>query len=70
MVDLSRGMPSPCNQVCVLNAEQVCIGCGRSSDEIGRWSLATVDEQIGIIEQAGQRLKELQETGNGTGDTH
>ncbi len=60
MADLSQGVPSPCNQICVLNAEKVCIGCGRSSEEIGHWSGATVDEQLTIVEQAYKRLRSLQ----------
>jgi len=70
MTDLSRGMPSPCNQVCVLNPEKVCIGCGRSSDEIGRWGLASLDEQIQIIDQAAKRLQNLQPATTDNGETH
>lgn len=60
MADLRQGIPSPCNQICVLNADKICIGCGRSSEEIGHWSAATLDEQLTIVEQACNRLRNLQ----------
>lgn len=59
MADLRQGFPSPCNQICVLNAEAVCVGCGRNSDEIGRWGLAHWDEQMQIAERASVRLQAL-----------
>ncbi len=60
MADLGKGVPSPCNQVCVLDAHEVCIGCGRTSDEIGCWSRASIDEQLDIVSRAHRRLQELQ----------
>jgi predicted Fe-S protein YdhL (DUF1289 family) len=32
---------SPCIKVCVLDGEQVCVGCGRHIDEIATWSQMT-----------------------------
>jgi len=32
---------SPCINVCVLDAEQSCVGCGRHVDDIGAWSQMT-----------------------------
>ncbi|HEX9138878.1 MAG TPA: DUF1289 domain-containing protein [Steroidobacteraceae bacterium] len=28
---------SPCTGVCRLDQRQVCVGCGRSAEEIGEW---------------------------------
>lgn len=41
-------VPSPCIKVCKLNDEQTCIGCGRTIDEIARWSRMTDREQIRV----------------------
>ena len=30
-------IPSPCVDVCVLNADDLCIGCYRTGDEISLW---------------------------------
>ncbi|MEM6689162.1 MAG: DUF1289 domain-containing protein [Planctomycetota bacterium] len=39
---------SPCNSLCALDANQVCRGCFRSLDEIGRWSGCSPAERIQI----------------------
>lgn len=64
MADLGQGIPSPCNKICVLNADKVCLGCGRSSEEIARWSQAGWDEQLQIVTQAAKRLADLSQTQN------
>ena len=39
-------MISPCNKVCVMDAEgRYCLGCARSLDEIARWGEMTDDER-------------------------
>ena len=41
---------SPCIRVCILDrASQLCTGCGRSLDEINRWSKLTDTERDRII---------------------
>jgi uncharacterized protein len=46
---------SPCIKVCVLDANSVCIGCGRTIDEIADWSRMSVEEQRLACERAEQR---------------
>jgi predicted Fe-S protein YdhL (DUF1289 family) len=36
----SAGVPSPCIDVCRLDARGLCIGCRRTIDEITEWSRA------------------------------
>lgn len=60
MAELRGGVPSPCNQICVLDAEQVCMGCGRSRDEIGQWGEASIELQLQIVERAQRRLHKQQ----------
>lgn len=51
---LSR-VESPCIKVCVLDAHSVCVGCGRSLEEIASWSRLSADEQREICLKAAQR---------------
>jgi uncharacterized protein len=51
---------SPCNRVCVVHpAARICIGCGRSLDEIGRWLALSEDERTAIMAQLPARLDAL-----------
>lgn len=56
MSELSAsGVPSPCRNVCRLK-RGLCIGCGRTADEIGRWPTAADPERRAIREAAAARL--------------
>lgn len=48
--------PSPCIQVCELDADDVCLGCGRTVDEIARWAGAGEREKQAIVESGRDRL--------------
>jgi uncharacterized protein len=50
---------SPCNKICTLNAEGVCIGCGRSRAEIGAWSQSSDAEKAKVVKKARERLAAL-----------
>ena len=43
-----RSVDSPCVKVCRLEAF-VCIGCGRTLDEITRWSRMTEEERAAVV---------------------
>jgi uncharacterized protein len=48
---------SPCKRVCVVHpTARLCIGCGRSLDEIGRWIGLSSAERSRIIAQLPARL--------------
>ncbi|MBV9570447.1 MAG: DUF1289 domain-containing protein [Alphaproteobacteria bacterium] len=48
---------SPCIKVCTLEAESgLCIGCGRSLDEIARWSSMPDVERQAIVRGLPDRL--------------
>ncbi|EIT68114.1 hypothetical protein WQQ_45490 [Hydrocarboniphaga effusa AP103] len=53
-------MQSPCVGICQLNADQLCVGCGRSLSEIAEWARATADRQRRIKAEAARRLAILQ----------
>jgi len=54
---MSSAIQSPCIQVCELNSDNLCTGCMRSADEIGRWTLYSDEEREKIM----QSLKARQE---------
>jgi hypothetical protein len=49
---------SPCVRNCCLDEKDVCLGCGRSLDEIKVWSEAGDAERLRILEQASRRRAE------------
>ena len=46
---------SPCVRNCCLDKEDICIGCGRTVDEIIRWSDADNKEKSEVLEAAKNR---------------
>ncbi|HEX3943417.1 MAG TPA: DUF1289 domain-containing protein [Rhizomicrobium sp.] len=48
---------SPCIKVCTMDAASgLCIGCGRTLDEIARWSSFTHAERCAIMGALPERL--------------
>ena len=48
---------SPCVKLCRLDpATRLCQGCGRSLDEIGRWSSLSENERRAIMTELPARL--------------
>jgi uncharacterized protein len=65
MADAATNIESPCNKVCVVHPTLgLCIGCGRSLDEIGRWIDLAPAERARIMAQLPSRLAAL--SGPGT----
>jgi len=50
---------SPCNKICTLDADNVCVGCGRSRGEIGAWSQLSDAEKTRVVKKAKERLAAL-----------
>jgi uncharacterized protein len=49
---MKRPIQSPCINVCVIDAgTALCAGCGRSLDEIARWSAMTDAERQHIMRE-------------------
>jgi predicted Fe-S protein YdhL (DUF1289 family) len=54
---------SPCTKVCTIDPRSgLCRGCGRTLDEIGRWTSLGEAERCRIMAELAQRL-----TANGLG---
>jgi len=53
-------LETPCTKVCVVHpAQSLCIGCGRSLDEIARWVEFDAAERARIMTALPARLKAL-----------
>lgn len=50
-------IPSPCVRNCCLDKKDICIGCGRSVEEIIRWGDADNKERRRILELAEERIR-------------
>jgi predicted Fe-S protein YdhL (DUF1289 family) len=49
---------SPCVRICSLDpASDVCLGCGRTLDEITRWYGMSVDERRRIMAELPARIE-------------
>jgi predicted Fe-S protein YdhL (DUF1289 family) len=55
-------IPSPCIQICQLNDSDVCVGCGRTRDEIARWLAMSNDERFRIISALTTRVRAAHST--------
>jgi predicted Fe-S protein YdhL (DUF1289 family) len=55
---LAPAVASPCIKVCALDARNVCVGCGRTIDEITQWSRMTEEQRRQVVDRARQRRQE------------
>ena len=54
---------SPCNHDCVLNADNLCLGCFRTINEITDWAQKPQSEQLEILERCRQRVAQYRKAG-------
>lgn len=48
-------VPSPCRNLCELDgARQHCVGCGRTIQEVSRWSAMTAQERKAVLARLAQ----------------
>jgi uncharacterized protein len=53
---------TPCIRVCVLDPDaELCLGCGRTIDEIARWSAMTEAERTRIMAELPRRKADRSE---------
>ncbi len=59
---ITRPVASPCINVCQLDASGgMCVGCGRTITEIGKWMVLNPDERNQIVGQLPARLARIQD---------
>jgi len=56
------GVPSPCRDVCQLDTQGICIGCGRSIAEITEWTRAGNERRLEIRAAARARIEAAEES--------
>jgi predicted Fe-S protein YdhL (DUF1289 family) len=57
---IDQGIETPCTRVCVVHPTQnLCVGCGRSLDEVARWIDLNAAERARIMAQLPSRLAAL-----------
>lgn len=61
LLPMQQDVASPCVQLCQLNRDQICVGCGRTRNEIGSWSIASSRERLDIKKASQQRLINLRQ---------
>ena len=63
MASTIPAIETPCTKVCVVHpVQRLCIGCGRSLDEIARWSEFDAGERRRIMALLPLRLKIMSAT--------
>jgi predicted Fe-S protein YdhL (DUF1289 family) len=59
-MDQDQSPESPCIGVCILERDNQCRGCHRTSSEITYWSTFSIDEKLAVLERCKQREGEAQ----------
>ena len=55
---MSRSLSTPCTRVCILDSELgLCLGCGRTRDEIAQWASLAESERQRIMTDLDARLR-------------
>ena len=49
---------SPCVGICRVDGRDVCVGCGRTIDEITQWSRSDAARRVQINELAAERRRQ------------
>ncbi|WP_020406382.1 DUF1289 domain-containing protein [Hahella ganghwensis] len=52
---MTEKVKSPCVSICALDAEDICVGCHRSAEEISSWSALSEDEKRQVLAQVAKR---------------
>jgi hypothetical protein len=56
---VSAPISTPCINVCVIDPlSALCVGCGRTADEIAAWMTMSEAERLALMGALGQRLIE------------
>ena len=55
---MNENLASPCISICLLDDNDMCVGCYRLADEITEWSSCDEDRKHEILASCKQRLEE------------
>jgi predicted Fe-S protein YdhL (DUF1289 family) len=56
---MSEGVASPCVSICLLNDDDICVGCYRSADEIRLWVSYEPEQREAVNRLAAERGRQL-----------
>jgi predicted Fe-S protein YdhL (DUF1289 family) len=57
---VNKDMESPCIKICTYDpGTGLCLGCGRTLEEIGAWFSMSDDERRAVMEQLPERLRQM-----------
>lgn len=54
---VERPLRSPCVSVCVLDDEDICVGCQRSGAEISNWGKMDNDQRRVVLHKTTERAR-------------
>lgn len=57
MAKNSQKVTSPCVNVCLLNNDDICVGCYRTGKEISLWGRMSVADQKDVLRKVAAREK-------------
>ncbi|QOR37633.1 DUF1289 domain-containing protein [Billgrantia diversa] len=55
---MAKKIESPCVSVCQLKGD-LCIGCGRTMEEIRQWKAMKRPEKMKTVKRAEERMKKI-----------
>ncbi len=55
MSEVNGSIVSPCVGVCALDADDLCVGCYRTGQEITQWGAMSDEERKAVLEKVGER---------------
>lgn len=55
---LEKPVRSPCVSVCVLDEDDVCVGCQRTGTEVARWGKMNNEERRAVLAQLDTRAQQ------------
>lgn len=62
MPSVETKIETPCSRVCIVHPTQrLCIGCGRTLNEIARWIELTAEQRRAIMAELPARLVALRD---------
>lgn len=53
-----KTMRSPCVSICVLDEDDLCVGCQRTGQEISNWGRMDNEQRRAVLAQTEQRARE------------
>lgn len=50
-----KKIKSPCQLICTYDADKICIGCYRSSDEVANWDSYSEERKKEVLQNIAER---------------